>query len=78
MSKIVSLVGQVTATIYDISKSADRQGGGIHAVGVAIGDLDRMTQQNAAMVEQSAAASEALRSQSQRLSQLVGAFKLEG
>ncbi|MGD9835963.1 MAG: methyl-accepting chemotaxis protein, partial [Piscinibacter sp.] len=43
----------------------------------AVTQLDQMTQQNAALVEQSAAAAESLREQAQRLNQVVGTFRLQ-
>ncbi len=47
-------------------------------VNSAVADLDRMTQQNAALVEQSAAASESLKEQAQRLSRSLSVFRLQG
>nr|HPH14962.1 methyl-accepting chemotaxis protein [Burkholderiaceae bacterium] len=50
----------------------------IGEVNSAVTELDQMTQQNAALVEQSAAAAESLREQAQRLAQVVSTFKLGG
>jgi methyl-accepting chemotaxis protein len=47
-------------------------------VNTAVNQLDQMTQQNAALVEQSAAAAESLRDQAERLAQAVAVFKLSG
>jgi len=63
--------------INDISAAAAEQSSGIGQVNGAVGDLDRMTQQNAALVEQSAAAAESLRAQAGRLGDLVGSFRLD-
>ncbi|MBK1616697.1 methyl-accepting chemotaxis protein, partial [Rubrivivax gelatinosus] len=51
------------------------QSSGISQVGDAVGQLDQVTQQNAALVEESAAAAESLRIQAARLTELVGVFK---
>ena len=60
-----------------IDPSADvAQSAQIGAVDTAVGQLEQMTQQNAALVEQSAAAAESLRSQATQLSQAVAVFKL--
>ena len=47
-------------------------------MGDAVAQLDQVTQQNAALVEESAAAAESLRSQAQRLAEVVGSFRLRG
>src|SRR2546427_4598882 len=52
--------------------ASSEQSGGIGQVNQAVGDIDRMTQQNAALVEESAAAAESLREQAARLAQVVG------
>jgi methyl-accepting chemotaxis protein len=56
--------------------AAAKQSDGISQVNTAVTELDQMTQQNAALVEQSAAAAESLREQAQRLAQLVSTFRL--
>jgi methyl-accepting chemotaxis protein len=76
MQEIVGGVRQVADTIGAITAAATAQSEGIGQVNHAVVELDRMTQQNAALVEQSAAAAESLREQAQRLSQLVNTFKL--
>jgi methyl-accepting chemotaxis protein len=76
MNEIVSSVQRVTDIIGEISAAAAEQSQGIGNVNVAVGELDQMTQQNAALVEQSAAAAESLRDQAQRLEQAVSVFKL--
>ena len=65
------------ASAQQPSLAAVEQSSGIGQVGSAVSDLDQMTQQNAALVEQSAAAAGSLKSQAQRLSGLVGTFRLE-
>jgi methyl-accepting chemotaxis protein len=77
MGEIVAGVRRVSALIGEISATAGEQSSGIGEVGRSVTQLDAMTQQNAALVEQSAAAAESLRAQSQRLSGLVSAFRLQ-
>jgi methyl-accepting chemotaxis protein len=76
MNEIVESVGRVTTIIAEISAAAVLQRDGIGEVGGAVTQLDQMTQQNAALVEQSAAAAESLRDQSDKLARAVGGFKL--
>jgi len=76
MHDIVAQVHRVTDLVAEISASSQEQSRGIEQVGGAVGELDRATQQNAALVEQSAAAAESLREQAGRLAQAVARFKL--
>jgi methyl-accepting chemotaxis protein-2 (aspartate sensor receptor) len=76
MNEIVASVRSVSDIIGEISAAATEQRDGITSVSGAVVDLDRMTQQNAALVEQSAAAAESLKEQVVRLSGVVGTFKL--
>ena len=76
MQEIVDSVQRVSDIIGEISAAAAEQSGGIAAVNGTVGELDQMTQQNAALVEQSAAAAASLREQAQRLEQAVQAFRL--
>jgi methyl-accepting chemotaxis protein len=62
--------------VSTISRGAQEQRSGIEVVNRTVGELDQATQQNAALVEQSAAAAESLKDQAQRLSGLVGRFVL--
>ena len=78
MKHLVSQVRQVSDLIGEISASTSEQTGGIDLVGGAVTDLDGTTQQNAALVEQSAAAADSLQRQATRLREVVGAFKLQG
>jgi methyl-accepting chemotaxis protein-2 (aspartate sensor receptor) len=77
MQAIVKAVQDVSATIARISTTATNQSEGIGQINSSVEELDRMTQQNAALVEQSAAASESLKSQSHELAQAVAVFTLE-
>jgi methyl-accepting chemotaxis protein len=76
MTEIVSAVQRVSDIIGQISSASSEQSDDISQVNAAVMELDQMTQQNAALVEQSAAAAESLREQAQRLAQVVSAFKL--
>jgi methyl-accepting chemotaxis protein len=76
MTDIVASVQRVSQVIADISQAAIEQTDGLAQINVAIGQLDTMTQQNASLVEQSAAAAESMRDQSARLAQAVSAFRL--
>jgi len=75
MEDIVSQVKRVTDLIAEISASTQDQSKGIGQVGDAVGHLDQITQQNAALVEQSTAASESLKQQAERLAEAVGVFR---
>lgn len=76
MGEIVDSVQRVSSIIGEITSAAAEQSDGIGQVNTAVNELDQMTQQNAALVEQSAAAAESLRDQAQRLAQAVSVFKL--
>jgi methyl-accepting chemotaxis protein len=76
MADIVRSVQNVTDIIGEITAAAAEQSQGIADVNGAVGQLDQMTQQNAALVEQSAAAAESMRDQARRLAEVVGTFKL--
>jgi len=77
MTDIVSSVQRVTDIISEISASAVEQSNGIDQINQAVTQLDQMTQQNAALVEESAAAAESLREQAERMSGVVGAFRVD-
>ena len=75
MDEIVASVQRVTDVIGEITAASSEQSDGIGQVNTAVNQLDQMTQQNAALVEQSTAAAESLRDQAQRLIQVVGVFR---
>jgi methyl-accepting chemotaxis protein len=75
MAEIMAAVQRVTNVISVVTSAATEQSGGIGTVSGAVVQLDQMTQQNAALVEQSAAAAESLREQAVRLNSLVGTFR---
>lgn len=77
MNDIVAQVRKVTALIADISSATVEQTAGIGQVGDAVNQLDQVTQQNAALVEESAAAAESLRQQAGKLVAAVSVFKID-
>ena len=78
MSEIVGSVQRVSDIIGEITAAAGEQSDGIGQVNVAVTQLDQMTQQNAALVEESAAAAESLKDQANRLAGVVQVFRLDG
>jgi methyl-accepting chemotaxis protein-1 (serine sensor receptor) len=76
MGDIVVQVKSVAGLISEISLAASEQTKGINQVSDAVGMLDQVTQQNAALVEESAAAAESLKRQAAQLAQLVSVFRL--
>ncbi len=76
MGQIVTSVTQVGDIVSSISAAANEQSSGITEVGQAVAQLDKMTQQNAALVEQSAAAAQSLKGQVQHLSHAVSMFEV--
>jgi aerotaxis receptor len=75
MQDIVSQVTGVSGLIAEISSATTEQSSGIAQVGQAVAHLDQITQQNAALVEQSAAASGSLQQQAERLVEAVTVFR---
>jgi methyl-accepting chemotaxis protein len=78
MQDIVSQVKRVNDLIAEISAAGVEQTQGINQVGEAVTQLDQVTQQNAALVEESAAAAESLKHQAANLAAVVSVFKLGG
>jgi len=76
MQEIVTGIRSVAGTIDEISRSATAQKAGIVAMHDTVADLDQMTQRNAALVQQSAAAAESLHVQAGRLTEVVSSFQL--
>jgi methyl-accepting chemotaxis protein len=76
MDEIVTSIRRVTDIIAEITAASAEQSAGIEQVNQAVTDMDNTTQQNAALVEEAAAASQALQDQASKLAQAVSAFKL--
>jgi methyl-accepting chemotaxis protein len=76
MATIDQAIGRVNVIIGEIRTAAAEQADGIGQVNAAVSQLDQTTQQNAALVEETAAAADSLKEQSARLSDAVAAFRL--
>jgi methyl-accepting chemotaxis protein-1 (serine sensor receptor) len=76
MTNIVNAVTRVTDIMGEIASASDEQSRGIDQVGLAVNEMDRVTQQNAALVEESATAAAALEDQASRLKQSVAVFNI--
>ena len=76
MNGITGEVGRVTALMREISAATREQSSGIEQVNLAVAQMDQVAQQNAALVEESAAATRSLEDQAQLLAQSMAAFKL--
>ena len=77
MSEIVGAVKRVTDIMSEIAAASNEQSSGIEQVNLAITQMDEVTQQNAALVEQAAAAAEAMEEQARSLMEAVSVFKLD-
>ncbi|BEV16110.1 methyl-accepting chemotaxis protein [Herbaspirillum sp. DW155] len=78
MSDIVDSVQRVTQIVGNIADASEEQSAGITQVNQAIAQMDQGTQQNAALVEEAAAAAQALQVQAEKLESVVAVFQLEG
>ncbi len=77
MQAVVQSIQRVNDIVGEIASASREQMSGVGQVSEAVAQMDQMTQQNAALVEESAAAAESLRGQAQTLVQIVGRFRLE-
>ena len=77
MDEVVASIRRVTDIMGEISAASSEQSGGVSQVGEAVTQMDQVTQQNAALVEQMAAAAGSLRQQSQALLEAVSVFQLD-
>ena len=75
LEAILRRIGEISALTGSIAGSATRQAANLTQINAAMGEMDRMTQQNAAMVEESAAATRSLASEAVRLNALVATFR---
>ncbi|MGM0832297.1 MAG: methyl-accepting chemotaxis protein [Pseudomonadota bacterium] len=76
MQDIVAHITRVTEVLAEINAATSEQSDGINQVNIAVAELDRMTQENAAMVEESTTAAEQLKEQAEHLSGTISSFKL--
>ena len=77
MSDVVNSVKRVTDIVGEISSASQEQSDGIEQINKAITQMDEVTQQNAALVEEAAAAAQSLQHQAGRLTEVVSVFKLD-
>ena len=76
LERIVAQVAQINTVVAEIAASAQEQSTGLHQVNIAVNQMDQVTQQNAAMVEETTAASHALAKEAGELAQLMTRFRL--
>ena len=78
MEEVVTSIRRVTVIMGEISSASTEQSAGVAQVGEAVSQMDQVTQQNAALVEESAAAADSLKQQAQQLVSAVAVFKISG
>jgi methyl-accepting chemotaxis protein len=76
MNEVVQSVRRVNSLIADITNSSREQIDGVEQVNQSIAQIDTVTQRNAALVEEAAAATQSLQEQAKDLERVVGVFKL--
>ncbi|MDO9430467.1 MAG: methyl-accepting chemotaxis protein [Pseudomonadota bacterium] len=76
LQRIATQVAEINGAVSEIAASAQEQAVGLHQVNTAVNQMDQVTQQNAAMVEESTAASHALASEATELARLMGQFMI--
>jgi methyl-accepting chemotaxis protein-1 (serine sensor receptor) len=76
MQEILETIERLTLLVNDIATASQEQVTGIDQVNTAVNQMDQVTQQNAALVEEAAAAASSLETQAQRLQGAVSAFRL--
>jgi methyl-accepting chemotaxis protein len=77
LDRIAAQVAEINGIVAEIAASASEQATGLAEVNTAVNQMDQVTQQNAAMVEQTTAASHALAHQAEELARLIGRFQVE-
>ena len=78
LNTIVARVGEINGLVQGIAERAEAQSATVQQVNAAVGEMDRMTQQNAAMVEQSTAAARSLANEAAELNHMVARFRTDG
>jgi methyl-accepting chemotaxis protein len=78
LTRISTQVQEVAGIVTEIAASAQEQATGLQQVNTAVNQMDQITQQNAAMVEEATAASHSLKSEAERLQAMIGRFTLTG
>jgi len=77
MAEVVDSIRSVTTIMADIAAASAEQGQGIEQINQAVTEMDTVTQQNAALVEEAAAAAESMQDQARELAQMVSQFQLD-
>ena len=77
LDRIGKRVGEINAIVIDIATSAHEQANSLDEVNTAVGQMDHVTQQNAAMAEETTAASHSLAQEAEKLATLLGQFKVD-
>ncbi|MEQ9916493.1 methyl-accepting chemotaxis protein [Pectobacterium aroidearum] len=78
MQQVVMSIRQLSDTVSEISAASAEQSTGVEQVGIAVSQMDQTTQQNAALVEESAAAAQSLKEQADQLVREVSVFRIAG
>ncbi|MFJ5505271.1 methyl-accepting chemotaxis protein [Pectobacterium carotovorum] len=78
MQQVVMSIRQLSDTVLEISSASVEQSTGVEQVGIAVSQMDQTTQQNAALVEESAAAAQSLKEQADQLVREVSVFRIAG
>ncbi len=78
MQEVVASIDRVTGIMAEITSASDEQSDGLEQINLAVTQMDQVTQENAALVEQAAAAAASMQEQARRLSAVVDTFKLDG
>jgi methyl-accepting chemotaxis protein len=76
LTRIVTQIAEINGVVTDIAASAQEQATGLNEVNTAVNQMDQVTQQNAAMVEESTAASYALAQEAEELTRIMSEFKV--
>lgn len=76
LARIISRIGQIDELVANIAASAERQATGLHQINTAVSEMDGMTQQNAAMVEEATAAVRSLASDADGMARQISSFRL--
>ena len=76
LGRIVTQVSQLNGLVAELAASAKEQATGLGEVNAAVNQMDQVTQQNAAMVEEATAASHSLSEEAQELTRLIGLFHI--
>jgi methyl-accepting chemotaxis protein len=76
LTRITGRIGEISELVSDIASAAEQQATGLQQVNIAVGEMDGVTQQNAAMVEEATAAARSLAEETEKMSRQIGRFRL--